>query len=178
MRPPESFVGQPIRSLQTMLQVLSQADPRHPSVIPDGIYGPETQKAVAIFQRMHALPATGITDQATWETIVAAYEPALLVDAGAPVEVVWNPGENVRSGESHPNLYLAQGMLATLAEVYQSVGTPSTSGTLDALTQDAIYSFQMLSGLPMTGQLDQITWKHLTLQYPLAANQLTGRKSR
>ena len=66
MRPVESFVGQPIRSLQTMLRVIAQHDPAHPDIIPDGIYGPETVAAVSAFQQLHALPVTGITDQNTW----------------------------------------------------------------------------------------------------------------
>ena len=58
MRPPESFVGQPIRSLQTMLRVIAEDDPSHMRVIPDGIYGPETMAAVSTFQRKHGLPVT------------------------------------------------------------------------------------------------------------------------
>ena len=46
MRPPESFIGQPIRSLQTMLRVLHEDDPSHPVVIPDGIYGSQTMGAL------------------------------------------------------------------------------------------------------------------------------------
>ena len=53
MRPGESFVGQPIRSLQTMLRVLAQYDGKYASVVPDGIYGPQTMAAVAHFQRLH-----------------------------------------------------------------------------------------------------------------------------
>lgn len=172
MRPPESFVGQPIRSLQTMLQVIAASNPEYQPVIPDGIYGPETMQAVAGFQRKHALPVTGITDQATWEAIVAVYTPSLVkVDAVAPIQVVWNPRETVSSGEEHPNLLLAQSMLNLLSKQYHSVGLPSQSGVLDASTEDSLSSFQMLSGLPMTGQLDRMTWLHLTLHYPLAANR-------
>ena len=173
MRPPESFVGQPIRSLQTMLQVIAVHDPSHVALIPDGIYGSETIQAVATFQRKHALPVTGITDQITWEAIVAVYEPALVeLDAASPIEVVWNPKQTVSKGEQHPNLYLAQGMLAVLSDAYHSVGQPSRSGILDEITADALSSFQMLSGLPMTGNLDRMTWKHLSLQYPMAANRM------
>ena len=39
MRPPESFIGQPIRSLQTMLRVIAEDQPGHVRIIPDGIYG-------------------------------------------------------------------------------------------------------------------------------------------
>ena len=86
MRPPESFIRQPIRSLQTMLRVIAQSDERQPNVIPDGIYGNQTMKAVTAFQRNNSLPATGITDQATWEAIVAVYEPALVEAAPAGPE--------------------------------------------------------------------------------------------
>ena len=78
MRPPESFVGQPIRSLQTMLRVIAENDPTHVRLVPDGIYGPETTRAVSVFQRNHGLPVTGVTNQATWEAVVAVYEPALV----------------------------------------------------------------------------------------------------
>ena len=75
MRPPESFIGQPIRSLQTMLRVLAEYDESYLPMIPDGIYGPKTMAAVTHFQRKHGLPATGVTNQATWEAIVAECEP-------------------------------------------------------------------------------------------------------
>ena len=78
MRPGESFIGQPIRSLQTMLQVIAENDSSHPPLIPDGIYGPDTVKAVSVFQRKHGLPVTGVTDLATWEAIHAVYAPALV----------------------------------------------------------------------------------------------------
>ena len=46
MRPNESFVGQPVRSLQTMLRVIAEQDGALPSVVPDGIYGNDTVAAV------------------------------------------------------------------------------------------------------------------------------------
>lgn len=171
MRPPESFVGQPIRSLQTMLRVIAENDPSHVRIVPDGIYGPETVRAVSVFQRKHGLPVTGVTDQTTWEAVVAVYEPALIEqDAAYPLDIILNPKQVIRKGERSPHLYLVQGMLIVLSDVYKSIGQPSMTGLLDEVTADAIASFQALSGLPMTGNLDKNTWKHLTLQYPLAAN--------
>lgn len=175
MRPPESFVGQPIRSLQTMLRVLAEDDPTHPAIVPDGIYGPETVRAVSYFQRKHGLPVTGITDLETWEAIVAQYEPALVrIDEAQPLYIILNPGQVIRKGERHPNLFLVQGMLTVLSDVYESISPPSLTGILDEATADALAAFQFLSGLPSTGNLDKHTWKHLALQYPLAANLQTG----
>ena len=171
MRPNESFIAQPIRSLQTMLRVLAESDGKYARVIPDGIYGPQTMAAVTAFQRNHGLSVTGIADQDTWETLVAAYEPALikLIEA-QPVEVILNPGQVLRRGEASPYLYVAQALLLVLSQTYASVGTPTQSGILDPATSDSLASFQALSGLPMTGELDKITWKHLALHFPLAAN--------
>lgn len=176
MRPNESFVGQPIRSLQTMLRVLSEHDDRYSTVIPDGIYGPSTVSAVSIFQRNHGLPITGVTDQNTWETIVREYEPALIhVIEAQPVDIILNPNEVLRRGNISPYLYVAQALLQVLAETYSSIGFPSHSGILDEPTADSLSSFQALIGLPMTGDLDKITWKHLALHFPLAANLGKGQ---
>ena len=175
MRPPESFIGQPIRSLQTMLRVLAEDDPRYIPIIPDGIYGPETMSAVTTFQRNHGLSPTGVTDQQTWEAVVAAYEPALIrQDAAQPLYIVLNPGQIIRKGEEHPHIYLVQAILSVLADTYESIGRPASTGILDDATADALSAFQMLNGLPMTGQLDKVTWKQLALHYPLAANLLTN----
>lgn len=175
MSPNESFVGQPIRSLQTMLRVLAEQDERYTPIIPDGLYSPQTMTAVSNFQRNHGLPITGITDQITWEAIVAEYEPALThVDEAQVVEIILNPNEVIRRGQASPYLYLAQAMLLVLSQMY-GTGRPSQSGTLDSATADALASFQALNDLPMTGELDKVTWKHLALLFPLAAN-LTPRQ--
>lgn len=175
MRPSESFLSQPVRSLQTMLRVIAQQDAASPSLIPDGIYGPTTTQAVSIFQRNHGLNVTGVTDQATWDAIVAVYEPALIQQTQAwPLEITLNPGQVIRKGQRHPHVYLIQAMLQVLSETYSSVSRPTFTGLLDDITADSLASFQSLSGLPMTGNLDKITWQMLALQYPLAANLSSG----
>ena len=173
MRPNESFVGQPVRSLQTMLRVIAEQDGTLPSVVPDGIYGPDTVAAVNAFQRRYGLPVTGIADQNTWDAIVAAYEPALIL-IGPPqaLEAVLEPNQVIRAGQSHPDLYLAQGILAVLAKSYGSIRMPGLTGILDLPTGEALSGFQDLNGLPMTGQLDRLTWQRLALHYPLAASLL------
>lgn len=174
MRPHETFVAQPVRSLQQMLRTLHEADDRHPRIIPDGIYGRKTLEAVSAFQRLHGLPVTGVADQATWDAIALAYEPALVeVDHAQPVEIILNTGKVLRRGEESPYLYLAQSMLLVLAEQYASITTPTHSGILDEATAQSLAAFQALTDLPQTGELDKVTWKHLALHFPLAANRMT-----
>lgn len=171
MRPRESFIGQPVRSLQTMLRIIAQEDPSQPSVVPDGIYGPTTAAAVTAFQRRHSLPITGIADQRTWEAIVTVYAPALeKVGLTQPIEIVLEPAQSLRPGESNPYLYLAQGMLTVLAQGYQGLKTPTQNGTMDTSTIAAVTAFQHFSGMPETGNLDRATWRRLAHQFTLYAN--------
>ncbi|MBE6958127.1 MAG: hypothetical protein E7447_03110 [Ruminococcaceae bacterium] len=172
MKPDESFVGQPVRSLQTMLRVIAESDDLQTSVIPDGIYGPQTVTAVSTFQRRNGLPVTGVADQQTWEQIVRAYEPALIaVGPVQPLEIILEPNQVIRQGENNPNLYLVQAMLIVLAQSYNSITAPAVTGVLDIPTANALSEFQLLTLLPATGELDRETWKNLAIHYPMATIQ-------
>lgn len=178
MRPPESFIGQPVRSLQTMLRIIATHHSDLPSVIPDGIYGQQTAQAVSAFQRKYGIPITGIADQATWEMIVSVYKPALIhISPAQPLQIILQPNQVVRSGEDHHSIYLVQAMLTALAKDYGTIPPPPLSGTLDAETGESIIAFQRLSGLEITGELDKITWKHLVLQFQLSAAEPEYRRS-
>lgn len=172
MRPGESFVEQPIRSLQTMLRVIAEDDTRLPTIIPDGVYGPTTMQAVSAFQRQYSLPVTGITDQATWERIVTVYESALIrIGPAEPIEILMEPGEVYRLGESNANIYLLQSVLTQLSHDNPSISPPDHNGVLDDPTSQALAAFQLLAGLPPTGELDKITWRYLAKHFTLSANR-------
>lgn len=174
MKPKESFVEQPVRSLQTMLRVLSEDDRRLPTVVPDGIYGPTTMNAVSAFQRMNSIPVTGITDQRTWDLIVEKYEPALIrVEKAQPIEIILDPGQVFRYGDSSPYIYLLQSMLTQLSQDHPTIIRPEHSGIMDTTTIQSLSGFQQLADLPVTGEFDKITWKHLVHQFSLNAHHNT-----
>ncbi len=171
MRPLDSFIAQPIRSLQTMLRVIREDAGYTDNVIPDGIYGKSTMDAVTQFQRDHGLPITGVADQQTWERIRAEYTPALVsIGPAQPLQLILNPGQILKKGDRHPYIFLVQVMLTALSQIYGSVSQPQISGLMDLSTVESVASFQYLSNLPQTGEIDKLTWKHLALQYPLAVN--------
>lgn len=179
MRPGESFVQQPVRSLQTMLRVIAEDDPRLPTVIPDGIYGPSTMIAVTAFQRREGIPVTGIADEGTWAQVVAAYEPALVrVGKAEPIEILLEPGQVILAGERSPYIYLTQGILAQLSNDHVDIIYPELTGVLDEITSNSLKGFQGLAGLPQTGTLDRITWQNLARQFTLntAHNSSSTRK--
>ena len=102
---------------------------------------------------------------------ISHIKPKAILKGLKPLFVILEPGQVIRRGERQTVLYLAQSILVILAEVYGSIGTPSLNGLLDVPTADALMTFQGLNGLPMTGELDKITWKNLALQYPRAASR-------
>ena len=171
MKPRESFVEQPVRSLQTMLRVISEDDSRNPTVVPDGIYGPSTMNAVSSFQRRFGLPVTGIADQKTWEKIVSIYEPAFIrVEKAQPIEILIDAGQVFRLGDGGPYVYLLQSMLTQLSKDHSLISPPGHSGMMDERTVQSLRAFQKISGLEQTGDFDKITWKHLVHQFVLNAN--------
>lgn len=172
MRPAESFVGQSVRSLQTMLRTIGKAEGQSITVIPDGFYGNQTRNAVSDFQQRRGIPFTGVVDQVTWERIASEFPDAKTRTGPAePLQLILNPNQVLRTGEAHPYLYLIQAMLNSLGEAYGSIPAPPLTGILDLPTVDSVSEFQKLSLLPVTGEVDKVTWKHLALHYPLAVNQ-------
>ncbi len=177
MRPEESFVGQSVRALQTMLRIISEYDSRIPITVPDGIYSQDTMNAVSAFQRTHSLPVTGVVDQTTWEEIVRVYEIALIQQGKPePIQILLEPGQILRRGDTNAHLYLLQAMLTFLATLEESIPGPEVNGILDSPTANALAAFQLLSGLPPTGELDRVTWKYLVQQYTAGANR-SNRKN-
>ena len=171
MKPAESFIEQPIRSLQTMLRVIAEDDGISPKIVPDGIYGQETINAVNVFQRKNGIPITGITDQNTWEAIVREYENARIrIDKAEPIEIIMDPGQVFHRGDSSPYIYLLQSILTQLSIDAPSIQRPEHNGILDDITYLSLMEFQRLSDLPETGELDKVTWKHIVKQFALSAH--------
>ena len=154
-----------------MLRVLAEDDSRQPTVIPDGIYGPSTTQAVAAFQRSQGIPATGITDKQTWDRIVQEYEPARIrIGKAESIEVLLEPNQVFRRGDSSPYIYLLQSMLTQLSRDHTMIIPPGHTGILDEDTSVSLAAFQRLAALPETGNLDRITWKNLVHQFTLNAH--------
>lgn len=162
-----------------MLRVIAENDASLTTVVPDGIYGPSTMQAVSTFQRKYGLPVTGITNQETWEQIVNIYETSLIeVDKAQPIEIILDPGQVFRRGDSSPYIYLLQAMLTQLSNDHPTIEVPGNNGVIDSATAASLLGFQKLAGLEETGELDKITWKHLVHQFTLNANHHSHNKQK
>lgn len=168
MNPERSFYNQPIRSLQTMLRTIALFSDEYQRIVPDGIYGPETQSAISTFQRNRGLPVTGVTNQQSWDEVVRMYDSA--TDALSPAQPIDYeiPDEfPFPRGSQSPRLRIAQCMLREIAGQHRCVCPPELTGQMDEIMIQSISEFQRLSGLPVTGKLDKTTWNQLVLQYTL-----------
>ena len=164
-----TFLGRPVRSVQTMLRAISRANPEIPPVIPDGVYGESTMRAVTALQRYAGLPATGVVDHATWDEIVRMYEQTseelLPPQCLAPAV---SPGQCIEPGEENLHVYLVEAMFRALGQIYDNVPVVSVNGINDEKCADAIKWLQQMSGLRETGVMDRCTWRYLTGLYRLA----------
>ncbi len=162
------YIAQPIRSMQTMLRVIARADSRLPDVIPDGLFGSDTEAAVRAFQQAYALPITSTVDEATWRKLVSVFtECAPSVLPAAPLALRLDPGQSFAPGSRNLHLYLIQSMFLALRQLYANVPPLTVTGVHDAPSVAAVMWLQQLANLPATGAVDAATWAHLSALYAL-----------
>lgn len=151
-----------IFELQTMLRLIGQTDGTLPLINPDGIFGPETERAVLAFQRNMGLPATGIVDFGTWNAVTNAYRMAQnFTRCGLALFPFPGNGYEVIHGEESELVYIIQILLSGIEVVYDVFSGTDISGIYDEKTEKAIRMFQKLNRLPVTGTVNALTWDRL-----------------
>ncbi|MBQ4137476.1 MAG: peptidoglycan-binding protein [Clostridia bacterium] len=155
-----------VTELQQWLRTLHFAGYGVDLIIPDGIYGEDTRRAVSQFQQIIGLPVTGIVDRATWD---ALYEANLIarLEASRPNAIYPFPergGYVLSPGEVSDIVMIVQLMLDTLSAHYDKIDVEPT-GTYDAATRRAVEIFQEKNGLRVTGEIDKTTWNRLAEVY-------------
>lgn len=163
------LIGQPVRSLQTMLRELSFLYDFLPRLTPDGVFGERTLEAVMLFQREFAPPVTGRVDQATWDAIAEAYRLAQ-ARLGTPTPFRGYPNDpnfSISPDEGSIHLYMIQSMFRALSRVLTGIQSAPVTGTNDTATADNIRYLQRLSGSRETGIMDRESWNTLSRLYSL-----------
>ena len=155
-----------IYELQVMLRLIAQTDHTIPLVNPDGIFGPETERAVLVFQSNIGLPPTGTVDFATWTAITNAYRATLLLtQKGLAFFPFPGNGYTVRRNEKSDLVYIIQIMLSGVDVVYDIFSDIEISGVYDEATENAVRDFQRINRLPPTGIVNQETWNRLATDH-------------
>ena len=174
MRQESTFLGRPVYSLQTMLRFLSNHNPAIPPVVPDGIYGEDTLRAVTAAQRELKLPATGIVDLLTWEAITVAFTDALQRQMPPePLQIILEPDQQIQAGEHNDHLHLVQAMFHVLSTHYANAPDMASTGVLDDATVTGVLWLQELSALPPTGEVGRAEWRNLIGLYRMSAGSGT-----
>ena len=160
------MTGQPVRSLQYMLDQLAIHNPKLVRLAVDGIFGERTLEAVMVFQREYHEPVNGVVDLGTWEAIREAYiKIELLYGIPPALNVLPNGGYTAEEGAESEPVLIVQAMFVSLAKKVTNFTPCEINGCNDGNTQADIRIVQGLAGLPVTGVLDRATWSFLVQLY-------------
>ena len=160
------MTGQPVRSLQYMLNQLAIHDPKLVRLAVDGVFGERTLEAVMVVQREYHEPVNGVVDLGTWEAIRQAYiKVELLYGTPPALNVLPNGGYTAEEGEEGEPVLIVQAMFVSLAKKITNFTPCELNGCNDGNTQADIRTIQGLAGLPVTGVLDRATWSFLVQIY-------------
>ena len=160
------MTGQPVRSLQYMLDQLAIHDPKLIRLAVDGIFGERTLEAVMVFQREYHEPVNGVVDLDTWDAIRQAYiKVELLYGIPPALNVLPNGGYTAEAGAEGEPVLIVQAMFVSLAKKTTNFEPCEINGCNSGNTPTDIRVVQRLAGLPITGVLDRATWSFLVQLY-------------
>ena len=146
MRPSQS-----VRNSQIALRALAAAQPELDPGAPDGVFGPQTTRAVTAFQRQSGLPETGALDAVTWDRLYDAYR-ALRVQSQRPAPVIVPFDAPLTAGMAHDAVLLVQFMLNRTARAFVNFPVLALTGVLDPPTETAVRRFQSVVMQPEDGR--------------------------
>ncbi|HIT32104.1 MAG TPA: peptidoglycan-binding protein [Candidatus Enterenecus stercoripullorum] len=188
-----SYPGYPLRNgssgeyvvvLQTMLNRVARNYPAIPRINPvDGIFGPQTERAVREFQRIFNLSVDGVVGQATWYKLVSLYVGVTrlseLTSEGQTFTQVQAPasGVTLQEGSTGPAVSALQFFITVLGQVLYNFPTLNIDGIFGPNTRQAVMDAQRYLGLEPTGVVDDQTWMALYDAYTSVARTLLASQN-
>ena len=163
--------GDEVRRLQLRLNRISDNYPSIPKIaLPDGVFSFDTEDAVKRFQEIFGLTPDGVVGNATWYKILFLYNAVKrlneLDSEGITLdEVTQQFDKAVTPGETGDQVRNVQYLLAYVAQFYDQIPPISLDGIYGPSTENAVRSFQELFELPITGEVDLLTWDALYRTY-------------
>lgn len=140
-------------------------------IVLDGIFGAETQRAVAAIQREFGFPQTGEVDRKTWDELTKLYKQ---LGNLAEEEITNNGfgsddlrpfgGTLLREGSTGEDVRYVQQVINFIYQLTPSVGELEVDGVFGKRTLASVKEFQRLQGLETDGIVGPITWVALNEQ--------------
>ena len=153
-----------VSNLQRYLRQLSFDFPMIPPPPIDGLFESITEEALRSYQELRGLPVTGRADLKTWNTLFQDYRSSIerntrgqgfRIFPRTPVDY------SVSSDEEHFLVEVIQYILNELRVLYDDIPQNGQSGVFDATTRQGVLAFQRRHGIPLSGDVDKITWNAL-----------------
>lgn len=171
----ESYPGYPLRAgssgeavveMQAALNRIAGNYPGIPRIDPvDGIFGPQTEAAVRMFQSIFDLTVDGVIGRATWYKVILVYTGVTrLAELNSEGQrFIANTGQAgperlVSPGDTGELVDTVQYYINVLSQFYSSIPPIAATGVYDSATQNAVSQAQRQFGLAQTGEVDYATW--------------------
>ncbi len=159
--------GLAVRYAQYYLNVISTFVYSLNPVTIDGIFGPNTQKAVEDFQKYYGLEPTGIINRPTINKMIDVYRGIIqsLPPGYEGENAKFYPGYVLSRGMENENVKDLQKYLALIGRTYTTLKSVPITGYYGEVTENAVREFQKAFGLPQTGSVGATTWGDIERTY-------------
>jgi peptidoglycan hydrolase-like protein with peptidoglycan-binding domain len=165
LRPGDS--GENVKYFQFILNYLSAFYDSIPPISVNGIFGEETEGAVKAAQTTFGITNDGIVGSDTWNAIYNAY---LGIVKTVPLEFIEGntvpyQGVVLTVGSDSDEVVLLQQYINFIANTYTDIPQIPVTGYYGTRTRESVVAFQRRFGLPVTGNVNGITWDSITREY-------------
>lgn len=174
--------GNNVIVIQHSLNRISQNYPAIPKVYPvDGIFGPNTERAVREFQNIFNLTVDGIVGKATWYRLVSLYvgikNLAELNSEGTQIfGVSLTYPDAISEGDTGEKVVVLQFMINVLNQFYPNIPSVPKTGEFGVETRNAVIEFQRSNNLPQTGVVNDATWEVMYRQFRGITDTVMGNE--
>ena len=163
--------GPNVQLLQVRLNRIAQDYPAIPKIYPtDGVFGPDTERAVRAFQETFNLSPDGIVGNATWYRVSAIYNAVkrlneLTSEGLRAEEIATQYPISLGPGSTGNNVRVLQYYLSYVAQFMNTGPSVEIDGTYGPATERAVRAYQQAYGLPVDGIVGELTWDSLYRTY-------------
>ncbi|MCH5185624.1 MAG: peptidoglycan-binding protein [Oscillospiraceae bacterium] len=167
------FISNPIMSIQSILRVILFYDGDDTTaLIPDGIYGPETKRAVENFQKDYGMEENGIINFETWQKIIEVYRKTINRYSPPTGAIIYPSAECIiKPADKTPCLSVIQVMMNSIADRYKNIPKNEMNCIHDETSVNSVEALQKIFNMEKNGTINKDFWENLTRLYEVAVTR-------